>query len=98
MQNLPTNQKEQLTWVLTETGRQLLHALKWPARAWYAYGQEVRRRQFIERRLEALTDPGLLDRILHPEQFASADLVLEDILADFNPQVPKSIDGIFRAV
>lgn len=63
MQNLPTNQKEQLTWVLTETARQLLHALKWPARAWHAYGVELRRRQALDRQLERLTNPFLLSDI-----------------------------------
>lgn len=87
------NQKEQLMWALTETGRMIIRALQWPARAWEAYGVEVRRRQFLEAKLAGLTNHGLIDRLLEAQDFEIAEEAITELLADFE-EPRQSIDGI----
>lgn len=90
-QNL--NQREQVMWVLTETGRQLLAIVKFPVERVSAAVASYRESQAVERELDArLTDHGLIDRIV------------EDRGTVFNPQPVarpvrplRSIDGIIRA-
>lgn len=92
MENL--TRKQQAMWPVIESGRQVLAFFKWPLKKWAEYGVEVDRRLAVERELDNLLDPGLIDRIL---QDRSGGPEIQEVEKPA-PRPMRSLDGILRAV